>query len=38
LYASISRKVPHPQSEIAFASLRFRTMFVTTRSSMAITS
>jgi hypothetical protein len=27
LYSSISRKVPHPQSAIARASLRLRTMF-----------
>ena len=38
LYSSISRKVPHPQSEIAFATLRLRTMFLTARSSRQIRS
>jgi hypothetical protein len=30
--------VPHPQSEIALASDRLRTMFLTARSSITITS
>jgi len=38
LYSSISRKVPHPQSEIARATLRLRTMFLTARSSRLIRS
>ncbi len=38
LYSSMARNVPHPQSEIIFASLRLRTMFFTARSSTAITS
>ena len=38
LYASIWRKVPHPQSEMALASDRLRTMFCTARSSITITS
>ena len=33
LYSSISLKLPHPQSEIALATLRLRTMFLTARSS-----
>ena len=37
LYSSMARKVPHPQSEIALASLRLRTMFFTARSSRTIT-
>ena len=35
LYSSMARKVPHPQSAIALASLRLRTMFLTARSSTA---
>jgi hypothetical protein len=38
LYSSMARKVPYPQSAIAFASLRLRIMFCTARSSTAITS
>src|SRR6266550_6151975 len=38
LYSAMARKVPHPQSAIALASLRLRTMFFTARSSTAITS
>ena len=38
LYASIWRKVPHPQSEMALASDRLRTMLCTARSSTTITS
>ena len=38
LYSIMARKVPHPQSEIAFASERLRTMFCTARSSRTITS
>jgi len=32
------RKVPHPQSLMAFASDRLRTMFCAARSSITITS
>src|SRR5450755_824761 len=38
LYSSIWRKVPHPQSLMALASDRLRTMFLTARSSTTITS
>ena len=38
LYSIMRRKVPHPQSEMALASERLRTMFRTARSSIAITS
>jgi hypothetical protein len=35
LYSSMRRKVPHPQSEIAFASLWLRTMFLTGANACA---
>ena len=38
LYSIIWRKVPHPQSLMALASDRLRTMFATARSSITITS
>ena len=38
LYPVMTRKVPHPQSEIALASVRLRTMLFTARSSRTITS
>src|SRR6266699_3094673 len=38
LQASWRRNSPQPQSEMAFASLRLRTMFLTARSSITITS
>src|SRR6266581_3711125 len=38
LYSIMRRKVPQPQSEIALASDRLRTMFFTARSSITITS
>ncbi len=38
LYSSMRRKVPHPQSLMALASDRLRTMFFTARSSATITS
>src|SRR2546429_8947441 len=38
LRVSWRRNSPQPQSEMAFASLRLRTMFLTARSSITITS
>src|SRR5690348_7769030 len=38
LYSSCRRNSPQPQSEIALASDRLRTMFFTARSSITITS
>src|SRR6476659_9032143 len=38
LYSSWRRNSPQPQPEMAFASLRLRTMFLTARSSITITS
>src|SRR5205823_14156650 len=37
LYSTMRRKAPQPQSEMALASDRLRTMFFTARSSITIT-